>query len=179
MDISEKGLFSQPKRRNETMIVNITRGDVFQSPHRYIVFAVNTEGYNDAGFAGAVSSRYWPKLANIGENKLGTVLRHNAGDKTFWALVCHSLGVNGWKQTDETVMRCLDKIEVADSETIAIVLMGAGMVGQMGGRMFSQFSVAWPDRRKESRSIHCNCSESARFNEVFGKSRAPLFIFSK
>ena len=117
------------------MIVNITRGDVFQSPHRYIVFAVNTEGYNDAGFAGAVSSRYWPDLANI-ENKLGTVLRHNAGDKTFWALVCHSLGVNGWKQTDETVMRCLDKIEVADSETIAIVLMGAGMVGQMGGGCF-------------------------------------------
>jgi len=115
------------------MIVNTTRGDVFRAPNKHIAFAVNTEGFNDAGFAGAVSSRYWPELANTGAQNLGTVLRHNANDKTFYALVCHSLGGNGWKKTAETVTKCLDKIEVSDDKTIAIVLMGAGMVGQIGG----------------------------------------------
>mgnify|MGYP001602394008 CR=1 FL=1 len=59
------------------MIVNTTRGDVFQAPHKHIAFAVNTEGYNDAGFAGAVSSRYWPELANTGTKKLGDALMKN------------------------------------------------------------------------------------------------------
>lgn len=115
------------------MIVNTTRGDVFQSPNKHIAFAVNTEGYNDAGFAGAVSSRYWPELANTGATKLGDVISKNGKGKTFHALVCHSLGGDGWKKTAETVTKCLDSLDVPDGETIAIVLMGAGMVGQMGG----------------------------------------------
>ena len=114
------------------MIVNTTRGDVFQAPNKHIAFAVNTEGFNDAGFAGAVSSRHWPQLANIGTMKLGDVISMNSNGKTFHALVCHSLGGDGWKKTAETVTRCLDSLDVPDDETIAIVLMGAGMVGQLG-----------------------------------------------
>lgn len=114
------------------MIINTIRGDVFQAPHKHIAFAVNTEGYNDTGFAGAVSSRYWPELANTGAKKLGDVISKN-GDKTFHALVCHSLGGDGWKKTTEAVTRCLDSLDIPDDEVIAIVLMGAGMVGQMGG----------------------------------------------
>jgi len=41
------------------MIVNMVRGNIFETPHSRIAFAVNTEGSNDAGFAGQVSSRYW------------------------------------------------------------------------------------------------------------------------
>ena len=115
------------------MIVNTTRGDVFQTPHKHIAFAVNTQGHNDAGFAGAVSSRHWSELANTGPKKLGDVISKNGNGKTFHALVCHSLGDDGWKETAETVTKCLDSLDVSEDETIAIVLMGAGMVGQMGG----------------------------------------------
>lgn len=115
------------------MIVNTTRGDVFQASHKHIAFAVNTGGYNDAGFAGAVSSRYWPELANTGAKKLGDALARNEKGKTFHALVCHSLGSDGWKKTAETVTKCLDSLDVPEDEIIAIVLMGAGMIGQMGG----------------------------------------------
>lgn len=116
------------------MIVDTVRGDVFKSPHKYIAFAVNTEGYNDAGFAGAVSSRYWPELANTGKKQLGDVLRNTADKKTFYAVVCHSLEAkDGWHYAATIVEKCLNKVEVPDSETIAVVLMGSGMVGQLGG----------------------------------------------
>lgn len=117
------------------MIVDTVRGDVFKTPYNHIAFAVNTEGYNDAGFAGVVSSRYWPELANTGPRKLGDVIRNywERKDVTFHALVCHSLAADGWKNTSQTVTKCLDLLDVPDNETIAIVLMGAGMVGQLGG----------------------------------------------
>lgn len=115
------------------MIVDTIRGDVFKTPHAHIAFAVNTEGFNDAGFAGAVSSRYWNELANTGKKKLGDVLSKNGKGKTFHALVCHSLGGDGWSKTAETVTKCLDSLNVLDTETIAVVLTGAGMIGQMGG----------------------------------------------
>jgi len=117
------------------MIVNTVRGDVFQAPNKHIAFAVNTEGCNDVGFAGAVSSRYWPELANTRALNLGlgSVIQTNIEGKTFHALVCHSLGGDGWSKTAEIVMECLDSLVIPDEETIAIVLMGAGMIGQMGG----------------------------------------------
>ncbi|MEK7598774.1 MAG: hypothetical protein AAB487_03490 [Patescibacteria group bacterium] len=115
------------------MIADTIRGDVFQASNQHIAFAVNTEGYNDAGFAGAVSSRHWPELANTGKKKLGDVFSKNVKGKTFHALVCHSLDANGWKRTAETVTKCLDSLNVPEDQTIAIVLMGAGMIGQMGG----------------------------------------------
>ena len=117
------------------MIVGMFRGDIFKTSCCHIAFAVNTEGLNDAGFAGAVSSRYWPELADTGEKKLGEVMckKSKKEKKTFHALVCHSLDDGGWKGTAETVTKCLDSLDVPDDETIAIVLMGAGLIGQMGG----------------------------------------------
>jgi hypothetical protein len=113
------------------MIVNRVRGDVFDTHLKHIVFAVNTEGHNDSGFAGAVSSRYWPELANTGGNQLGEVLHHESGEKTFQALVCHELRGTGWTQTPHFVEQCLNSIE--GDEEMAIVLMGSGFVGQLGG----------------------------------------------
>lgn len=77
------------------MIHNRVRGDIFAASQKHIAFAVNTDGYNDAGFAGQVSSRMWPKLANTGGNKLGDVLTHKHDGKTYYALVCHSLDRGG------------------------------------------------------------------------------------
>lgn len=53
------------------------------------------------------------------------------GDKTFIALVCHNLRGDGWERTPEVVTECLDSIDT--DETIACVLMGSGMVGQLMG----------------------------------------------
>lgn len=115
------------------MIIDTIRGDIFQTPHKHIAFAVNTEGYNDAGFAGAVSLKYWPALGSTGAKKSGEVLQKTTGEKTFHALVCHSLGGDRWKKTPKLVTQCLDKLDVPDHEPIAVVLMGAGMIRQMGG----------------------------------------------
>jgi len=115
------------------MIKKTVRGDIFQSAHRHIVFAVNAEGANDAGFAGLVSSRYWPELASIGSCELGSVLTKSVDDRTFHACVVHDFGQTGWSRAPELVEQCLNKLDVPDAEEIGIVAMGVGMIGMMSG----------------------------------------------
>ncbi len=115
------------------MIVDMVRGDILKTPHKHIVFAVNAEGFNDAGFAGVVTQRYWKALANTGGNKLGETLSMSTKDRTFHALVCHALAGSGWSKTPSLVEQCLNKLDAPDAETVGAVLMGSGMIGQMGG----------------------------------------------
>ena len=97
------------------MVVKTVQDDIFNSEAKHIAFAVNTEGYNDAGFAGQVSSKYWNELANCGSHELGTVLSKKVGDKTFHALVCHSLK-NGWGENQaEVIKECFDKIPAMEN----------------------------------------------------------------
>ena len=110
------------------MITNIIKGNVLKE--RVIVFAINTEGINDSGFAGLVAKKYWPELAYIGPNPLGAIVRESADGKQFYAIVCHSLGNNGWNRTPA----CLeDTLNTLDQEEVACVMIGAGPVGQMQG----------------------------------------------
>jgi hypothetical protein len=112
--------------------VEVVRGDVFQAPEKHVAFAVNTEGFNDAGFAGEVAYRFWPELASIGSQDIGTVIQHHCDDgRVYSACVCHSLNEDGWMHTPELVTICLDKIETDD--VIACVLMGSGFIGQIQG----------------------------------------------
>lgn len=61
------------------------------------------------------------------------MLTHKNGNKTYHALVCHSLDSGGWNDTPRVARECLDKIDVPDDEEIAVVLMGSGPVGMMQG----------------------------------------------
>ncbi len=115
------------------MITDVVTGDVFRTNLKHIAFAINAEGFNDAGFAGMVTSQFVPALENTGPKVLGTVLSTTTRGKTFHGLVCHKLEIDGWKKTPEVIKICLDKIEAPETEPIAIVLMGAGMIGQMSG----------------------------------------------
>lgn len=77
------------------MVIKTIHDDIFNTAAKHIAFAINTEGLNDSGFAGKVSLNYWPEIANCGEHELSTVISKTVGDKTFHALVCHSLK-EGW-----------------------------------------------------------------------------------
>ncbi len=112
------------------MVARTVQDDIFNSEIKHIAFAVNVEGINNAGFAGQVSSKYWNELANYGECELGTVLSKTVGNKTFHALVCHSLN-NGWGENQSEIIReCFDKIP-ANGEPIATIAIGTGIVGMM------------------------------------------------
>ncbi len=116
------------------MIVQKIRGNVFEADQQHVVFGVNTEGYNDAGFAGQVARQINSKLANTGGNQLGEVITFEGENKTFHAVVCHSLNeVPGWSKTPEVIEKALNDLEVPGGEPIAVVLMGGGMIGQMMG----------------------------------------------
>lgn len=114
------------------MIVKKVRGNIFEAPQKHIAFAVNTQGYNDSGFAGQVAS-FWTDLANTGGNQLGEILTHQHEGKTYYALVCHALEEGGWDNTPSVVKKCLNSINIPQDEEIAIVLMGSGMVGTLMG----------------------------------------------
>ena len=114
------------------LILEKIRGNIFTTGCKHVVFGVNTDGHNDIGFAGQVTDKYWPELADTGGNKLGEVLSKRVGGKTFHALVCHELKTNGWTETPSLVEQCLNKLDV-ENEAIAIVLIGGGLIGQLGG----------------------------------------------
>lgn len=114
------------------MIIDVKNEDVFLTPLKHIAFAINTEGYNDAGFAGQVSRRA-PQLANTGKQNFGDVISVEAVGKHFHGLVCHSLGGEGWSGAPQAIIKALDMIQSPEDEPIAVVLMGAGMIGQMSG----------------------------------------------
>ena len=115
------------------MIVDRVKGDVFESAHAHIVFAVNAEGVNDSGFAGVVAQKVWPELAYIGACQLGSLLSLRRDDMTYHALVCHSLARNGWCDAPALIANALDALDIPEGETIAIVAIGAGPVGQAMG----------------------------------------------
>ena len=115
------------------MIIDMVQDNVWNTPHKHIAFAVNTEGYNDAGFAGFISTHYWNALANTGEKQLGEIMSYETGKKTLHALVCHSLRGNGWGKAPEAITKCLDALDIPDNEPIAVVLMGIGIVAKKGG----------------------------------------------
>ena len=130
------------------MVVKTVQDDIFNSEAKHIAFAINSEGYNDAGFAGKVSSEYWPELAICGEHEIGTVLSKTVGDKTFHALVCHSLH-NGWGDNQaEVIKECFDNIP-ANDEHIATIAIGTGFVGMMSGANFRQIVCGMHDSKQQ------------------------------
>ena len=129
------------------MIINTINEDVLKTKMHHIAFAINKEGYNDAGFAGKVSEYYWPELKNCGENELGTVLSKTVNDKTFHALVCHSLDY-GWGFNQREIIRnCFNNIDT--DEQIASIAIGTGFVGFMSGADIKQILCGMYDSDKQ------------------------------
>lgn len=130
------------------MIVKSAQGDIFDSKAEHIAFAINTEGINDSGFAGVVARNYWPELQYCGHNELGTVLSKTVENKTYHALVCHSLQ-NGWGDNQaEIICKCFNKIP-AYGERIASVAIGNSFVGIMSGANFRQIICGMHDANQE------------------------------
>lgn len=121
------------------MIISYQQGkDILKNGEKRIAFAVNTEGINDAGFAGHVSNKYWPELADIGPCQLGTVLKKECDGITFFALVCHSLE-DGWKNQTKVIKDCFDKIDA--NTPVASISIGTGLIGILSGADFKQIKA--------------------------------------
>lgn len=113
-------------------ILETIQGDVLHSGLP-IVFAINTEGANDAGFAGLVSHRFWPDLAQIGPCDIGSVVAKEAVGHRFYGVVCHTLHDGSWKL--DTITRALDQIadQLGVDNPVAVIWMGHGLVGRLTG----------------------------------------------
>lgn len=138
------------------MVVKTVQDNIFNSEAKHIAFAINTEGYNDSGFAGQVSRKYWNELANCGEHEIGTVLSKTIGDKTFHALVCHSLHGDWGENQAEIIKECFDKIP-ADGEPIATIAIGTGLIGMLSGANFRQIVCGMHDSTQQI-MLYANCT---------------------
>lgn len=138
------------------MVVKTVQDNIFNSEAKHIAFAVNAEGYNDSGFAGQVSRKYWNELANCGEHEIGTVLSKTIGDKTFHALVCHSLHGDWGENQAEIIKECFDKI-LADGEPIATIAIGTGLIGMLSGANFRQIVCGMHDSTQQI-MLYANCT---------------------
>ncbi len=115
------------------MIINMIKGDAWNSPYKHIAFAVCTEGDNKSGYAGYVASHYWKALAKTGEKKLGETMSYEFGDRILHALVCFSFTEDGWNKTPEALTKCFDSLNVPEDEPIAFFLMGVSKTSQKRG----------------------------------------------
>lgn len=138
------------------MVVKTVQDNIFNSEAKHIAFAINAEGYNDSGFAGQVSRKYWNELANCGEHEIGTVLSKTIGDKTFHALVCHSLHGDWGENQAEIIKECFDKIP-ADGEPIATIAIGTGLIGMLSGANFRQIVCGMHDSTQQI-MLYANCT---------------------
>lgn len=138
------------------MVVKTVQDNIFNSEAKHIAFAVNAEGYNDSGFAGQVSRKYWNELANCGEHEIGTVLSKTIGDKTFHALVCHSLHGDWGENQAEIIKECFDKIP-ADGDPIATIAIGTGLIGMLSGANFRQIVCGMHDSTQQI-MLYANCT---------------------
>lgn len=114
------------------MIVDRKVGDVIAGSERHVAFAVNSEGHNDAGLAGNIAYKFWPELASTGAIRMGEILSKDTGNKTFHALVVHSLR-EGWDDAPRHIEACFNELQIPTDEEVASVAMGAGMIGMMSG----------------------------------------------
>ena len=130
------------------MVVRTVQEDIFNTDVAHIAFAVNMEGYNDSGFAGLVSNKYWSELSDCGKHDLCTVMSKKVGDKTFHALVCHSLE-NGWGDEQAEIIRCCFDNIPANGEEIATIAIGTGFVGMLSGADFRQIVCGMHDSRQK------------------------------
>lgn len=138
------------------MVVKTVQDNIFNSEAKHIAFAVNAEGYNDSGFAGQVSRKYWNELANCGEHEIGTVLSKTIEDKTFHALVCHSLHGDWGENQAEIIKECFDKIP-ADGDPIATIAIGTGLIGKLSGANFRQIVCGMHDSTQQI-MLYANCT---------------------
>ncbi|MBR2744243.1 MAG: hypothetical protein IKE01_02965 [Clostridia bacterium] len=129
------------------MIIAKKSGNILQGKEKRIAFAVNTEGANDCGFAGLVSSEYWPELAHIGKTELCTVLSKKVGEVEFFALCCHSLIGKGWVNQAAVIKKCFDSIP--GEEPVASIAIGTGLIGVLSGADFDQIKEGMEASQKE------------------------------
>ncbi len=115
------------------MIIEVIKGNIFDTDLRHIAFATNIEGRNDAGVAGTVAKYFTKEFLKVGKCNMGDLFSFPAAYRViFHGLVCHSLEEDGWKDAPNAITTALDKIQVADDEVIAVVLMGSGKLGKEG-----------------------------------------------
>ena len=120
------------------MLIDSKEGqDIFEGQEDIIVFAINAEGVNDSGFAGIVSRRGWPELANMGECQIGDVFEKEIDGKRYCGIVCHTLSkIDGWGTPEEqtrVIREAFNKIETRPGEVISSIAIGNGLIGKMSG----------------------------------------------
>ncbi|MCC6520468.1 hypothetical protein IT403_00580 [Candidatus Nomurabacteria bacterium] len=114
------------------MIVDVTRGDVFNTALNHIAFGIAANGYNTKGFSAKVC-KHVPGLRNVGVNKLGSIITFEVKDKKFHGIVCYKTNPIFWSKAPNSIRVGLNRIHTEPGELIAIVLIGSSALSRFAG----------------------------------------------
>lgn len=128
-------------KENTIMITQEKRGDIFTTKDKHIIFAINSNGYNDSGFAGQVAKRGFTEIINTGGNKFGEVIEKTIDGITYHGIVCHSLEPGGWAESPGIILKALN--EMAFDDNASIVAIGAGFIGAISGAPWNEIKEAF------------------------------------
>lgn len=129
------------------MIVDVTRGDVFNTALNHIAFGITANGYNDRGFSGKVC-KHVPELRNVGVNKLGSIITFEVKDKKFHGIVCYKTNPILWSKAPNSIRVGLSRIHTEPGESIAVVLIGSSVLSRFAGANLAEIIKAIHSSRK-------------------------------
>ena len=129
------------------MIIKAVNDNIYNTEAKHIAFAINTEWFNDLGFAEKVSED-WNDLKNCKKNRIGTVISRKINGNIFHALVCHSLN-EGWGDNQAyNIKECFDNIP-ANGEQVATITIGAGDISKRDGADFAKIICGMHDSEQK------------------------------
>lgn len=128
------------------MITDIVVGDITSTDHACdIMIAMNTKLQDVRGIGRRVITRY-KKLQDL---PLGAVLTFpwDGSGRMLHMLICHELGVGGWKNADRHLRYGMDHIAYREEQSSSerghgIVQVGAGRVGKRDGADTTSINTA-------------------------------------
>ena len=129
------------------MIIGKKIGDIFTTDDKHVIFALNTEGVNDCGFADQVAIRGFEEILSTGGNKLGEVLDKEINGITYHGIVCYSRH-NGWEGPPEIILKAINNMKF-DGKASILPICCSGFIAIVKKAPVSDIFKAFEDSNKE------------------------------
>lgn len=138
------------------MIINTSQKGIFEDSPKHVAFAINTDGYDNAGLGKLILENVWPDLYKNENFEIGDVKSKEIENIIFHAMVTYSLDKELEDNHGIIIKECLDKIKT-EGAPIHVGAIGTSFVGKSKGVNFNNVICGMMDSDKNI-ILHANYS---------------------